>query len=85
MFIIFSYRTKEQLGIELKNNTKINLELTKKRHNIFKNAVELVKLSNVANYVMIGNNCRLILVFKNGQGISFPESNSLKQTIKESN
>ena len=44
---------------------KVKLDLTKKRYLIFTETMQLVK-NEAVKFVMAGNNCRLKVVFKDG-------------------
>ena len=49
----------------LKRNVKVKLDLTKKRYLIFTETMQLVK-NEAVKFVMAGINCRLKVVFKDG-------------------
>ena len=48
----------------LKNNVKLKLDLTKNRYKIFAKAIETVESYDNVNYIMVGINCWLKVVFK---------------------
>ena len=50
----------------LKRNVKVKLDLTKKRYSIFTEAMQLVKNTEAVKFVMADINCRLKVVFKDG-------------------
>ena len=54
----------------LKRYRKVKLDLTKK-HLIFTEAMQLVKNNEAIKFVMAGINCRLKVVFKDGNSIFF--------------
>ena len=55
----------------LKRNVKVKLVLTKKRYSIFTEAMQLVKYNEAVKFVMTDINCRLKVVFKDGNSVSF--------------
>ena len=54
----------------LKRNVKVKLDLTKK-HSIFTEAMQLVKYNEAVKFVMTDINCRLKVVFKDGNSVFF--------------
>ena len=81
-FTTFRHRTMFYLSrVNLKNNVKLKLDLTKNRCKIFIKAIE--SYDNV-NYVKIDINCRLKVVFKDGSDKFLTENMGLKEIfVKE--
>ena len=83
-FSTFRHRTKfYRSRSKLKNNVKVNLDLTKRRCTIFTKAIETTKQSNVVAYVTVDINCWLKVVFKNGRIKFFTDGHSLKRAIEK--
>ena len=66
----------------LKDNVKLELDLTKNRYKIFTKAIETVKRYDNVNYVMGDIDCRLKVVVKDGSGKYFTDIKSLKKSWK---
>ena len=73
-FITFRHRTMfYRSRANLKNNVKLKLDLRKIRYKIFTKATETVKSYDNVNYVAVNINCRLKVVFKDGNCKFFTE------------
>ena len=67
----------------LKDNVKLELDLTKNRYKIFTKAIETVKRYDNINYFMVDINCRLKVVFKYGSDKFFTGIMSLKEILEK--
>ena len=67
----------------LKRNVKVKLDLTKKRYSIFTETMQLVKDNQTVKSVMIDSNCRLKVVFKDGNSLFFSDCDNLRDILNK--
>ena len=67
---------------KLKNNAKVKLDLTKKRYMTFTRALESLKKVSIVDYVMVGINCCLKVVFKSGRSKLFIDDDSFNEATE---
>ena len=84
-FSTFRHRTLFYRNRNKLKNAKVRLDLTKKRCEIFTDAMDFVKAYKNVDYVMIDINCRLKVFFKNGRSSFFDNISDLKNLIFEEN
>ena len=80
-FTTFRHRTMFYWSrANLKNNVKLQLDLTNNRYKIFTKAIETVKSYDNVNYII---NCRLKVVLKDGSGKFFTDILGLKEILEK--
>ena len=83
-FTTFRHRTMfDWSRATLKNNVKLQLDLTNNRYKICTKAIETVKSYDNVNYIMVDINCRLKVVPKDGSGKFFTDILGLKEILEK--
>ena len=83
-FMTFRHRTMFYHSRKnLKRNVKVKLDLTKKRYPIFTKAMQLVKNNKAVRLVMVDINCRLKVVFNDGNSLFFSDCDSLHDILNK--
>ena len=74
------YRNRNKL-----KKAKVKIDLTKRRYDIYTDAINFVKNYSEVNFVMVDINCRLKVVFTNGKSYFFKSIIDLKECIEHEN
>ena len=64
---------------------KVEIDLTKRRYDIYTDAINFAKNYSKVNFVMVDINCRLKVVFTNGKSYFFKSIIDLKECIEYEN
>ena len=67
----------------LKHNVKVKLDLTKKRYLIFTEATQLVTKNEAIKFVMTYINCRLKVIFKDGNSPFLIDRDNLRDILNK--
>ena len=81
-FTTFRHRTMLYRNRNKLNKVKVKLDLTKKRYDIYTDAINFVKNYSIVNFVMVDINRRLKVVFTNGNSSFFKSIIDLKESIE---
>ena len=67
----------------MKRNVKVKLDLTKTRYLTFTEAMQQVKNSEAVKFVMSDINCRLKVVFKDGNSLFVSDCDNLRDILNK--
>ena len=84
-FTTFRHRTIFYRNRNKLNKAKVKIDLTKRRYDIYTDAINFVKNYSKVNFVMVDINCRLKVVFTNGKSYFFKSIIDLKECIEHEN
>lgn len=84
-FTTFRHRTMLYRNRSKLKKAKVKLDLTKKRYEIYSDAINFVKNYQVVSFVMVDINCRLKVIFTNGNSSFFRNISDLKECIEHEN
>ena len=84
-FTTFRHRTMLYRNRNKLKKAKVKLDLTKKRYDIYTDAINFAKNYSIVNFVMVDINCRLKVVFTNGNSSFFKSIIDLKESIEHEN
>ena len=84
-FTTFRHRTMLYRNRNKLKKAKFKFDLTKKRYDIYTNAINFVNNYSIVNFVMVDINCRLKVVFTNGNSSFFKSIIDLKESIEHEN
>ena len=84
-FSTFRHRTIFYRNRNKLKKAKIKIDLTKRRFDIYTDAINSVKNYSKVNFVMADFNCRIKVVFTNGKSYFFKSIIDLKKCIEHEN
>ena len=81
-FTTFRHRTIFYRNRNKLKKAKVKIDLTKRRYDIYKDAINFVKNYSKVNFVMVDINCRLKVIFTNGKSYFLKNIIDLKECMK---
>ena len=82
-FVSFKHRTLFYRKRASLKNVRVKIDLTKRRYEVLKKAINLVNGNNDVDYVFTDVNCRLKVVFKDKRSSFFNDIDDLKKLLED--
>ena len=82
-FVSFKHRTLFYRKRPSFKNVTVKIDLTKRRYEVLKKAINLVNGNNDVDYVITDVNCRLKVVFKDKRSSFFNDIDDLKKLLED--
>ena len=82
-FVSFKHRTLFYRKRTSLKNVRVKIDLTKRRNEVLKKAINLVNGNNDVDYVLTDVNCRLKVVFKDKRLSFFNAIDDLKKLLED--
>ena len=82
-FVSFKHQTLFYRKRASSKNVRVKIDLTKRRYEVLKKAINLVNGNNDVDYVFTDVNCRLKVVFKDKRSSFFNDIDDLKKLLED--